>query len=165
MCGRIILKYQQYFGENVHNFLLVFDTNLKSWDIIVFTKNIWSTLLVDFFKPYFRFEIPLGLSKIALFRYFIWFLSQQKSTKVNKINVDQNFCCWKVWHLSFLNPCRTLFHYSHNTLYNFVKICLFSKAKYESKFIEKIFSSKFWLYNIRWQSGNFANEYIWAGPL
>ena len=86
--------------------------------------------------------------------------SQQKSA-----NVDQIFCCWKVWHLSFLNPCRTLFHYSHNTLYNFVKICLFSKAKYESKFIENFFSSKFWLYNIRWQSGNFANEYIWVGPL
>ena len=52
----------------------------------VLTKNILSTL-VDFFNPYFRFEIPLGLSKMALFRYFIWFLSQQKST-----NVDQIFC-------------------------------------------------------------------------
>ena len=28
-------------------------------------------------------------------------------------NVDQIFCCWKVWYLSFLNPCRTLFHHSY----------------------------------------------------
>ena len=128
-----------------------------------FWQKMFGQPLLTFSIHIFVLKFPWDCQKWHFFDISFGFWvnrSQQKST-----NVDQIFCCWKVWHLSFLNPCRTLFHHSHNTLYSFVKICLFSKAKYESKFIEKFFSSKFWLYNIRWQSGNFANEYIWVGPL
>ena len=115
----------------------------------------------------FVLKFPWDCQKLHFFD-FIWSLSQHESTKVNKIMLTK-FFCWKVWHLNFLNPCRTLFHYSHNTLDNFVKICLFSKAKYESKFItnENFFHQNFsyWWHKIRWQSGNFANEYMWTGPL
>ena len=163
MCGRIIFEVPTIFWRKCSQFFVSFWHEFKTLRHHSFWQKIFGQHYLLTSIHIFVLKFPWDCQKWHFFDISFGFWvnrSQQKST-----NVDQIFCCWKVWHLSFLNPCRTLFHHSHNTLYSFVKICLFSKAKYESKFIEKIFSSKFWLYKIRWQSGNFANEYIWFGPL
>ena len=52
------------------------------------------------------------------------------------------FFCWKIWHLIFLYPCRTLFYHSYNTFYDFVKIYLFFEGKILSEKTWKIFFIK-----------------------
>ena len=75
-------------------------TSLKSWDIIFYDKNNF----VNTCWPHdaiFLLWTFLEILKNQHFTIFNFFESRQKST-----NVDQNYFCWKVWHLSFLNSCR-----------------------------------------------------------
>ena len=98
------------YGENskfhkiyLKNHMKMLDTDLKSWDVILFNKKILVNTCWLFESIFSLWNYPKIIKK---WQFLIFHLILE-STKVNKC--WPIFFCWKVWHLSFLNPCWALF--------------------------------------------------------